>query len=57
MFTSKPLGGIAHTCKASPALLPAAGDGEELVGEQVNGGGAPIRVGLKATQDESFGLW
>ena len=44
------------TCEAALALLLAAGDGEELVGEQVEGGGAAVRVGLKAAQDEGFGL-
>lgn len=44
------------TCEAALALLLAAGDCEELVGEQVEGGGAPVRVGLEAAQDEGFGL-
>ena len=44
------------TCEAALALLLAAGDGEELVGEQVEGGGTPVRVGLEAAQDEGFGL-
>lgn len=44
------------TREAVLALLLAAGDGEELVGEQVQGGGAVVRVRLKAAQDEGFGL-
>jgi len=49
--------GAEPTCEAAlAALLLAAGDGEELVGEQVEGGGAAVRVRLKAAQDEGFGL-
>lgn len=44
------------TGEATLALLLAAGDSEELVGEQVEGGCTTIRVGFKAAQDESFGL-
>lgn len=47
---------VEPTREATLALLLAAGDGEELVGEQVQSGGTTIRVGLKAAQDEGFGL-
>lgn len=44
------------TCEATLAFFLAAGDGQELVGEQVQSGGTAIWVGLKAPQDESLGL-
>lgn len=44
------------TCEATLAFLLAAGDGEELISEEVQSGGTAIWVGLKAPQDESLGL-
>lgn len=49
-------GKSAPTCEAPLALLLAAGDGQELVGEQVQSGGTPVRIGLEAAQDEGLGL-
>lgn len=45
------------TCEAALALLFSAGDGEELIGEQVERGGTSVRVGFKAAKDKGFGLW
>lgn len=45
-----------HTCEAALALLLAAGDGEELIGEQVKGCGSAVGVRLKAAQDEGLSL-
>lgn len=44
------------TGEATLALLLAAGDRQELVREQVEGGRPVVRVRLKAAQDESLGL-
>lgn len=40
--------GTEPTCEATLGLLLAAGDGEEFVGEQVQGGGTAVWVRLKA---------
>lgn len=44
------------TGEATLALLLAAGDRQELVREQVEGGRPAVRVRLEAAQDESLGL-
>lgn len=47
---------LGPTGEATLALLLAAGDCQKLVCQQVQGGGAAVRVGLEAAQDESLGL-
>lgn len=47
---------LGRTGEATLALLLAAGDGQELVCEQVERGGAAVRVRLEAAQDKSLGL-
>lgn len=56
MSSSENISEVNSTCEAALALLLAAGDCEELVREQVEGRGSAVRVGLKAAQDEGFGL-
>lgn len=44
------------TCERALAPLLSAGDGQELVGEQVQGSSPAVRVRLEAAQDERLGL-